>query len=263
MTAEKIKTVSPVDNHYLQPEWPAPEQVRAFTTVRTPKNNIGFSQKNYASFNLAAHCGDKPEHVQKNRHKLIADHPWRSDPIWLKQIHGSTVIAAHKHLHDIEPEADGVWTNQSNIPCLVMTADCLPVVFCNTQGSKTAVVHAGWRGLSRGILEETVRALNEPADQLLVWLGPAISQAKFQVGSEVREAFININPSASCAFTPDGKDHWHADIYHLARVHLRTVGVHAVYGGNFCTFTESSLFYSYRRDGHQTGRMATVAWIAE
>jgi YfiH family protein len=171
-----------------------------------------------------------------------------------------------KHLLRVESvggivEADGSWSTIAGTVCAVLTADCLPMLFCDSAGSRVAAVHAGWRGLHRGIISAAVETLSVPARDLLVWLGPAIGADAFEVGQEVYDSFVRINPANSTAFRPRDDPHWLCDIYALARIELQALGVESVYGGNFCTSSDAERFYSYRRDGI-TGRMASLIWLA-
>lgn len=243
-----------IESEFIHPDWPAPKNIRAAVTTRLG----GASQAPYKSFNLGAHVGDDPTAVRENRERLRTVLALPAQPIWLKQVHGITVVNAAQV--GIGTESDGAFTAQPGVVCAVLTADCLPVLLCNRQGTKIAALHAGWRGLAAGVIESGVQAVNEPGNELLAWLGPAIGPAKFEVGAEVRAAFVQHDPQAASAFriTRDGK--YLADIYALARLRLQKIGVVSVYGGGFCTVTDSGRFFSYRRDG-VTGRMATLIWI--
>jgi YfiH family protein len=239
---------------WLVPDWPAPGNVQAATTTRRG----GFSTGNYASMNPADHVGDDAGAVQANRRELRRALELPSSPCWLQQVHGTHVVdAAHS---PPVPEADAALTRQAGIVCAVLTADCLPVLFCDRAGSVVAAAHAGWRGLAAGVLERTVEAMGVPPAELLAWLGPAISQAAYAVGDEVRTAFVSGNPEALEAFRelPGG---WQADLYRLGRQRLAASGVTAVHGGGFCTRGDPDRFYSYRRDG-VTGRMASMIWLS-
>ena len=240
----------------IEPQWPAPDKVRALSTTRVG----GYSQPPFDSFNLGAHVADDPVAVAKNRallqHQLGADVAVQ----WLNQVHG--VDVARLQIAGDVIQADAAMTAESNLACLVMTADCLPVLFCNRDGSRVAAAHAGWRGLVDGVLENTLAALAAPADQVLCWLGPAIGPAVFEVGAEVRERFCSELTASEAAFVPSDpiRKSYLADIYQLARLRLQRVGVSSIYGGERCTYDESEAFFSYRRDG-QTGRMASLIWI--
>ena len=237
---------------WLTPDWPAPVWVKACITTR----NGGISAAPFDSFNLGEHVGDDPVAVTKNRQRLISQLGCK--PAWLRQVHGVAVVPA-------EPgevlEADASWTATPGIACSVMTADCLPVLFCDRAGSRVAAAHAGWRGLAGGVLEATLDALAMAPEDVLVWLGPAIGTHAFEVGAEVREAFMAVHPQAAEAFVASvNPDRYMADIYQLARIRLAARGVTAVYGGGFCTYSDPR-FYSYRRAA-QTGRFASLIWLA-
>ncbi len=237
----------------IRPDWPAPPQVQAVSTTRLG----GVSQAPYDGLNLGEHVGDDPDAVVMNRKWLRSALP--AEPLWLKQVHGTDVVRAEA----VSPgaEADAAWTTQAQCPCVVMTADCLPVLFCDREGSRVAAAHAGWRGLRAGILEATLFDLGVAPADLLVWLGPAIGPEAYEVGPEVREAFLSESPLAEAAFRPGANDRWLMDIYALARQRLNAFGVTEIYGGDLCTYSDSERFFSYRRDG-VTGRMASVIWLA-
>ena len=245
--------MTPYRSTWVQIDWPAPSNVRAGYTLRTG----GVSSGAFLDFNIAHHVGDDRETVDQNRAALLAD---VGRPIcWLSQTHTNRIVRADAaHLGQ---EADAAWTDNRDFAAAVMTADCLPVFFCNDAGSWVAVAHAGWRGLANGILGNTVAAYPGKRDQLMAYLGPAIGPTAFEVGDDVRDAFVQQNPDCAEAFLPGvqpGK--WWADIYQLARIALNAVGVTRVTGGTDCTYTDSDRFYSYRRDG-TTGRMANIIWI--
>lgn len=239
----------------ITPDWPAPANVGAFVTTR----ETGPSQGDFAAFNLAAHVGDNPDHVDLCRRLLARELGDQRPLLWLNQTHGARV---QQRYQAIPPEADAALAASRDYACVVLTADCLPVLFCDRAGTRVAAAHAGWRGLAGGVLEATVAALNTPPDDVLVWLGPAISNAQFEVGSEVYDAFVAINPEAKEAFdhSPYRLGHQMADLYRLARLRLEALGIHHVSGGHFCTACEPR-FYSYRRDNGRTGRMASVIWL--
>jgi len=243
--------------HCIIPDWPAPKNVHTLQTMRSG----GCSAAHYNSLNLGDHVGDSPLAVSRNRMLLSALLP--SEPVWLKQVHGTTVVNAAQAM--CWPEADACVSSRAGAVCVVMTADCLPVLLCDEQGSVVGAAHAGWRGLCDGVIEQTVRAMNASPQTLMAWLGPAIGPQAFEVGEEVRAAFIAIHGEATAAFTPyplpfagEGKK-WHADIYQLARLRLNALGITRIYGGGLCTHTDSTRFFSYRRDG-ATGRMGTFIW---
>ncbi len=240
---------------FICPDWPAPANIRALVTTRQG----GVSVTPYDSFNLGLHVGDDPRHVLQNRQHLQCQLATPYEPQWLQQVHGVEVIEAKGD--EGVPEADACFTSRVGLPCSVMTADCLPVFFCSASGDRVAVAHAGWRGLAGGVLEATVSKLQVSAAELLVWLGPAIGPQQFEVGSEVREAFLNFSADCEKGFVAQSEKpgHWLADIYQLARIRLNALGVRQIYGGDFCTFTDAQRFFSYRRDG-VTGRMASLIW---
>lgn len=236
----------------ITPDWPVPSHVKSLMTTRIG----GVSVDPFTSFNLAAHVHDDPLAVAENRRRLREALP--AEPIWLNQVHGTQVVQADAASG--VPDADASFTRTSHTVCAVLTADCLPVLFCARDGSVVAAAHAGWRGLASGVLEATLAAMRISPDQVIAWLGAAIGPAVFEVGAEVREAFIASHPTSVTAFT--ARQHkWLADIYTLARIRLNACGVRAVYGGGLCTYTDVARFYSYRRDA-TTGRMATLIWLA-
>lgn len=240
---------------FIAARWPAPASVRAGTTARRG----GASRGPYASFNLGDHVGDDPQAVRDNRAQLRAALALPAEPRWLKQEHGVHVVdAAHA---PAGVAADGAWTDRPGIVCAVLTADCLPIFLCDRKGTKVALLHAGWRGLAGGIVDAGLRALTLPPEEVLVWLGPAIGPDSYEVGDDVRRAFLNDDPGAAEAFRPAGAGRWLADMYALARRQLRQRGVCAVTGGERCTLRERGAFYSFRRDG-TTGRMASLVWLA-
>jgi len=245
---------------WIVPDWPAPARVHAGMTTRIG----GVSQGPYASLNPASHVGDDPAAVAENRRRLRAGLP--DEPFWLNQVHG-VAVAEFADASGMPPEADASVARRPGQVCAVLTADCLPVLFCDRAGTVVAAAHAGWRGLAAGVLEATVASMRVPADGVLAWLGAAIGPEVFEVGEEVREAFVAAHPLAATAFRPAWPgtlDHaprkWLADIYALARIRLAAIGVGEVYGGGLCTVRDAARFYSYRRDG-VTGRMASLIWL--
>jgi hypothetical protein len=238
----------------ILPDWPAPPGVHSLMTTREG----GVSGPPWTSLNLGDHVGDEPAHVAANRARLRRQLP--AEPGWLRQIHSKRVVELGR---DSNREADAAFTRKAGTVCAVLTADCLPVLFCDRAGSVVAAAHAGWRGLADGILEASVAAMQVPPGEILAWMGAAIGPQAFEVGDEVREAFVSQHSEAAAAFlrhpsSVPGK--WLADLYRLARIRLARVGVDAVYGGGRCTFSEAESFYSYRRDG-VTGRMASLIWL--
>lgn len=239
-------------DHCLIPDWPAPGNVRALQTTRTG----GVSTAPYDSLNLGSHVGDAPMAVARNRMLLNTLLP--SEPVWLEQVHGTSVANADNA--NCRIQADACIARQRGSVCVVMTADCLPVLLCDAQGSVVGAAHAGWKGLAAGVIESTVQAMGCAPQHLMAWLGPAISQPTFEVGEEVQALFVDTDPQAAVAFMPGQDGKWFADIYALARLRLDAMGVGQVYGGGHCTHRERERFYSYRRDG-VTGRMGTFIWI--
>jgi YfiH family protein len=246
---------SPGPLRLIEPDWPAPPGVRAVATTRAG----GCSTGAWAGLNLGDHVGDHPAAVAANRALLAATLTLPASPCWLRQVHGTRIVTAA--LSDLAPEADGSMTRLPGQVCAVLTADCLPVLLCDAAGRHVAAVHAGWRGLAAGILEQAVTALRAAgARELLAWLGPAISGPAYEVGAEVRDAFLASQPASATAFTPTRPGHWHLDLYTAARQRLTAAGVSAIYGGTRCTRGEPGNFYSHRRD-HTTGRQATLIWL--
>ena len=240
-------------NDFLIPDWPAPARVRACVTTRAD----GVSLAPFDSLNLGDHVDDDPLAVTENRRRLTDTFAIR--PAWLRQVHGVEVVEADPTL---TAEADGSWTSTPGIACTSMTADCLPALFCDRAGTRVAAAHAGWRGLAAGVLEATVERLEVPASQILVWLGPAIGPGAFEVGAEVREAFLATHPETIEAFVPSvNPGRFMADIYALARLRLAARGITAVHGGGFCTVTDPR-FFSYRRSP-RTGRFASLIWLED
>ena len=236
----------------LIPAWPAPPGVRALQTLRSG----GCSLAPWDSFNLGDHVGDIPECVAANRAQLRQLLP--AEPLWLQQVHGNVAVNAEKHTNFVA--ADASFTRCSGVVCAVMTADCLPVLFCDRAGTVVAAAHAGWRGLQAGVLEQTVSSMAVPPAEILAWLGPAIGPSCFEVGDEVRAAFLSQSPAAETAFLAHSPGKWLADIYQLARQHLNRCGVFAISGGEACTLSEKARYFSFRRDG-VTGRMTSLIWL--
>ncbi|OCA55743.1 purine nucleoside phosphorylase YfiH [Photorhabdus namnaonensis] len=236
------------------PNWPQPTTVKACSSTRLG----GMSLSPYNSLNLGKHVGDKPDVVEQNRHILAEMAELPQQPVWLEQVHGTRVVRLNgQPLED--KRADAVYTNIPGQVCAVMTADCLPVLFCSSAGDEVAAAHAGWRGLCTGVLENTIAQFKAKPHQIQAWLGPAIGAKKFEVGNEVLQAFTSQHADLSQAFIPFGEKYL-ADIYLLAKLKLQSVGVNAIFGGGECTVTNKEKFFSYRRDGI-TGRMATLIWL--
>jgi len=239
----------------ITPDWPAPPGVRAACSTRAGGVSLG----GHAGLNLGSACGDAPEAVAENRRRLAAALGLPGEPQWLRQVHGTRVVAAP--LAEPLPEADAAWTAQPGVVCVAQAADCLPVLFCADDGSAVAAAHAGWRGLCAGVLEATVAALPVAPARLLAWLGPAIGPEAFEVGAEVRAAFVAADPAAAACFHADPRSgRLHADLFALARQRLARAGVGRVHGGGLSTHADPARFYSYRRDG-VCGRMAALVWL--
>lgn len=242
---------------WIEPDWPVPPGVCAATTLRFG----GVSEGDFASFNLAAHVGDDPERVAENRRLLSQTLDLPGEPFWLQQVHGNTVMRAEStrrlNRDDPRPVADASHTGEKGVVCVVMTADCLPVLLCSAAGESVAAVHAGWRGLAGGVIEATAKAMDSPPSR--AWLGPALGPDAFEVGSEVREIFLARDANHARCFRPHVEGKWWADLYGLARLTLNRLGIRDIYGGHFCTALESERFFSYRKN-KVTGRMATLIW---
>ncbi len=238
------------NEHLIIPDWPAPFNVKAMQTTRRG----GVSNAPYDTLNLGLHVGDSAMAVEQNRMRL--SHFFPGEPVWLEQVHGTMVADADSAA--CFPRADACIGRRG--VCVVMTADCLPILLCDMAGTVVGAVHAGWRGLAAGIIEATVASMNVAPENLIAWLGPAISQPAFEVGEEVRAAFVDLDNEANSAFISGAPGKYYADIYRLARRRLNVLGVRDVYGGNRCTYRETEQFFSYRRDG-ATGRMGTFIWL--
>lgn len=285
------------DAMVLHPDWPAPAGVRAAVTTREGPEP---TQRSAFGFNVGMRCGDDPLLVARNRAFLREALQLPSDPRWLQQVHGTRVVSLDSRLPDPlpqvgegdkragfsplplagvdgphtvrtgegkiakdspEPQADAAVTRAAGVVLVIQTADCLPVLFCADDGSEVAAAHAGWRGLAAGVLEATLAAMATPRERILAWLGPAIAAPSYEVGEEVRAAFVAHAPAAASAFAATRPGHFTCDLYALASQRLRAAGVAHVAGGGFDTFTDARL-HSYRRDGAVSGRMASLVWIA-
>lgn len=241
------------DLQFIEPDWPAPAGVKAVTSTRVG----GVSEQPYTSFNLALHVGDNLHHVQENRAHLARALAFDRQPFWLQQVHSNTCIPFKFDAG--EPVADASFSDNTGEILAVMTADCLPILFCDLRGNWIAACHAGWRGLLNGVIENTLACYPGKATELMAWIGPAISQNQFEVGAEVRADFVNLDPKQQNFFEANENQRYQFDLIGLAKHKLEEKGV-AVYDGQHCTFSQDSLFYSYRRDG-ETGRMASLIWI--
>ncbi|MCG9583785.1 peptidoglycan editing factor PgeF [Vibrio tubiashii] len=237
----------------IVPNWPAAKQIKAFASTRCD----GFSIGVYQGLNLGTHVGDELAKVEQNRQWLTEQANMPSAPVWLNQTHSTVVEEVNAPTSQVL-NADGVFTSTTNVVCSAMTADCLPVLLTNVQGTQIAAVHAGWRGLANGIVENAVEKFD---GEVMAWIGPAIGAQVFEVGKDVVDAFVSVEAKAMAAFTPrmqEGK--WLADMNQLVTQRLQRAGVNQVYYSELCTFEDAERFYSYRRDG-VTGRQATFIWI--
>jgi YfiH family protein len=241
---------------FIYPDWPAPDNVRAIATTRFG----GVSEGDYASLNLGDHVADEPALVARNRNILIEQAVLPAEPRWLAQVHGMTVVQADAVAGRVE--ADAAWTSTPNVPCAVLTADCLPVLLCDRHGKQVAAVHAGWRGLCAGVLDTSVTKFLDaaiPPTEILAWLGPAIGSAAYEVDAVVKNAFTTRLPDSTTCFSAVRPGHWQFDLYAAAREILASLGVTQVFGGDFCTYSEDR-FYSYRRQPN-CGRQASLVWL--
>jgi len=244
---------------YLPVDWPTEAQASlANVHAVTTQINGGFSSGDYAEYNLATHVGDDLASVTQNRSKLRTDLQLPSEPVWLEQVHSNKVIdAAGSKVY----QADASFTSTKGVVCAVLTADCLPVFFCNQSGTEVAVAHAGWRGLHAGIISKTIQAMGSSADEILVNLGPAIGPEWFEVGDEVLQVFAHNNPENASAFVATSKGHHLCNLYQLAGIELRSAGIDRISGGEYCTYRDHQQFYSFRRQAN-TGRMASLIWLS-
>jgi polyphenol oxidase len=241
----------------LLPDWPAPIRVKALTTTRMID---GFSKAPFDQFNLGDHVGDERAAVAANRAKLCDKLGLFDAPRWLKQVHGTGVIELpNSH----RAEADASYTHHPEQVCTILTADCLPILLAAYDGSEVAAIHAGWRGLAAGVIEACIAKLRTRPVDLLAWFGPAIGPGAYEVGPDVRNVFVQHAREAEMAFRAASNDRFLADLYFLARLRLQAVGVRSIYGGHLCTFSDPQRFYSYRRDGASTGRMASMIWLTD
>jgi len=245
----------------ITPNWPISKKIRAFTTCRQK----GSSQGAFSSFNLSFGAGDDPDAVTANRALLKGHFGLPADPLWLEQTHSSKAIDAAKIAPDHlskgnHLQADAIYTQKNNQVCVVMTADCVPILVANHQASEVAAIHAGWRGIAAGVIENTIQAMYSQPQDLVAWLGPAISAAVYEVGDDVKDQLIAADPKAEIAFSPSPQKRWMADLYTLASHRLNKAGVTNICCSHLCTYTEENSFYSYRRD-QLTGRMASLIWI--
>jgi hypothetical protein len=236
------------------PDWPIPSTVSAISTTREQ----GYSPTPFDQFNLATHVNDEYDYVHKNRQLLITQASLPEPPRWLNQTHTNHVLQSDSWYENVE--GDACFSNQPNHVCVIMTADCLPLLVCNRKGTEVAAIHAGWRGLANDIIANTLTKFSDKPSDLLVWLGPAIGPKAFEVGQDVFDIFTRHDHQSAIAFHPTDTNHYLADIYLLAKQQLAKLGVTQIFGGDRCTFNEPDTFFSYRRDG-ETGRMASMIWL--
>lgn len=239
---------------WIPANWPAPENIHAGTTIRKG----GISNKPYDSLNLAQHVGDDPDSVFHNRQKVVTDLGLPNEPVWLEQVHGNRIIDIARTKDTAN--ADGAYTNRSNHVCVVMTADCLPLLITDKNGREIAAIHVGWRGYASNIVGSALGMFKNKPENLLAWTGPCIHAEHYEVDNTVRDACLNITPLAIQAFKPSRKGHWYANLELLVRNQLGESGLLDVFGGDYCTYRDVDIFYSYRRDG-STGRIATMIWM--
>jgi hypothetical protein len=237
---------------WIVPDWPAPANVKALITTRAG----GVSREPYASLNLGRRTEDDPRAVAANRERLHACLP--QEPKWLRQVHGAEVAEADTLVST--PEADAAVARRPHTVCAVLVADCIPVLLADRSGSVVAIAHAGWRGLARGVIANTIARMALPPGQVIAYLGPGIGPRAFEVGADVRDTFLAGDARAEAAFTPHMPGKWLADLFLLARQALARAGVAAVHGGTMCTHSDAQRFFSYRRD-RVTGRMAALIWM--
>lgn len=243
---------------WLLPEWPAPSGVRTAVSTRQVR---GTSLPPFERFNLGSRCGDEPAAVAANRAAVAGALRLERSPHWLHQVHGIDVADIDRLDDEGEPKADAAVTTRAGEPLAILTADCLPVLFCTRDGAGIAAAHAGWRGLAGGVLEAALASLPAPPAQAMAWLGPCIGMASYEVGGDVRDAFVDADTSAATFFSATRPGHWLCDLAGLARHRLLAVGIGSVHGGGFDTRTDDR-FYSYRRDGAESGRFASLIWLA-
>lgn len=241
----------------IEPDWPAPTWVRARATTRAG----GFSAGPYAALNLGVHVGDDPQRVAENRGHLMSQLPACERVAWLQQVHGTDAVDAASVTVTDQTQADASWCTQPGVACAVLTADCLPVLFCSRSSAVVGAAHAGWRGLLSGVLESTVAGMQGRPEELMAWMGPAIGPRHFEVGHEVRDQFLSRCAEDSAHFAPSPAGRWLADLYGLAARRLRSAGLGWIGGGGYCTYAEDTRFFSYRRSP-VCGRMASLIWIA-
>ena len=252
--AESMRASLRGHEDWVVPDWPAADRVRAFVTTR----HGGVSQGEYATLNLGAHSGDDPAHVAHNREIVHAHLP--ADPRWMAQTHGAAVAELDTLGEDEVPRADAAVASAAGRVAVVLTADCMPLFLSDAEGRRVGIAHAGWRGMAAGVIENAVRALDVAPAGVMAWMGPTIGPAAFEVGPEVRQAFVAADPAAKIAFKPHRQGKFMADLYELARQRLAHAGVTRIFGGGFCTYREVDRFFSYRRE-KRSGRMGAFIWV--
>jgi YfiH family protein len=248
---------NPMAESWVFPDWPAPANVRAAVTTR---QGPGVSEAPFDRLNLGLRSGDVVDAVNANRGGLQQALALPASPRWLHQVHGTVVAELGPLPSKDEPQADAAVSHLPGTVLTILTADCLPVLFCAADGSEIAAAHAGWRGLANGVLEQTLTQLRVQGDDVLAWIGPSIGAPSYEVGEEVRAAFVEHDDSATTCFTATRPGHWLCDLPALARHRLQAAGVKHIYGGGFDTFTDRR-FYSYRREGPRSGRFASLIWL--
>jgi YfiH family protein len=242
----------------ITPDWEAPRGVRAAFSLRTG----GVSVSPFDSLNLGSQVGDEPAAVLENHRRLAGALDLPSEPAWLEQVHGIEVVSLERRAIGGSPKADASFTRVPGQVCVVRVADCMPVLLSSADGRAVGAAHAGWRGLAGGVIEATVKAMGAEPAQLLAWMGPCIGPENFEVGEEVRAAFVDHEAANARAFTQNARGRWQCDLYALARSRLQAIGVRSICGGGWCTHADAERFFSFRRDG-RTGRMAALIWMEE
>jgi YfiH family protein len=242
-----------IKSSWIKADWPVPENIHAGTSTRVG----GISRTPYDELNLALHVGDTPENVITNRQYLTKYLNLPSKPVWLEQTHSSNIISIDASCEHVI--ADGSYTTVQNKVCAIMTADCVPILFCDANGTKIAAIHAGWKGIYGGIIEKTINGFSNP-ESLFVWIGPCISAQYYEVGKDVYQKFIHYSTSLKIAFKQTSECHWYCDLVNIVKIILENSRVASIYECGLCTYANDSLFYSYRRDGN-TGRTATLIWM--
>lgn len=240
---------------FVKPDWPLSDHVHALTTTRQG----GVSHPPFDSLNLATHVHDNPADVTENRHRLKTELLLPNDPFWLNQQHTNRVINLDE---TNSQDADGSYTAKKDIICCVLTADCLPILLSDKSGTEVAAIHAGWRGLASGIIDNGIKHFKHSPKELFAWIGPAISRDHYEIDNSVRSQFLHNDIDSAPAFIPSRTDHWRLDLPKLAKQYLKKCGITQIYGGDYCTFSDVKRFYSYRRDGGKTGRIATLIWLS-